>query len=95
MTNWIKQDLAQGKVVLGMGVTMNTPLVVEFLAEAGTDFLFLDLEHGVINLETAHQMVAVLSGRRPLGFARVAGQDAWVLKQALDLGVHGGGGPVR
>ena len=89
MTNWIKQDLARGGLVLGAGVTMDTPLAVELLAAAGADFLFLDLEHGAINLETAHHMVAVLSGKRSLAFARVAGQEDWQLKQALDLGVYG------
>jgi 4-hydroxy-2-oxoheptanedioate aldolase len=89
MTNWIKQDLARGNVVLGAGVTMNTPLAAEFLAAAGADFLFLDLEHGAINLETAHLMVAVVQGKRTLVFARVASQEGWQLKQALDMGVHG------
>ena len=89
MTNWIKQDLARGNVVLGAGVTMNTPLAAELLAAAGADFLFLDLEHGAINLETAHLMVAVVQGRRTLAFARVASQEGWQLKQALDMGVHG------
>lgn len=89
MTNWIKQDLAAGKLILGAGVTMNTPLAAELLAAAGADFLFLDLEHGAINLETAHLMVAAVQGRRALCFARVASQEAWQLKQALDLGVHG------
>jgi 2-keto-3-deoxy-L-rhamnonate aldolase RhmA len=89
MTNWIKQDLAKGSVVLGAGVTMNTPLVAELLAVAGADFLFMDLEHGAINLETAHLMVAAMQGKRALCFARVASQEAWQLKQALDLGVHG------
>jgi 4-hydroxy-2-oxoheptanedioate aldolase len=89
MTNWIKQDLAKGSVVLGAGVTMNTPLAAELLAAAGADFLFMDLEHGAINLETAHLMVAVLQSKRSLVFARVASQQDWQLKQALDLGVHG------
>ncbi len=42
MTNWIKQDLAAGKVILGAGVTMNTPLAAELLAAAGADVLFQD-----------------------------------------------------
>lgn len=89
MANWIKQVLAQGQVALGAGVTMNTPLVAEVLEAAGADFLFIDLEHGAINLETAHLMVAVVQSKRALCFARVASQEAWQLKQALDLGVHG------
>lgn len=89
MTNWIKQELARGKVVLGAGVTMSTPLVAELFAAAGAGFLFLDLEHGAVNLETAHLMVAVVQSKRTLCFARVASQESWHLKQALDLGVHG------
>jgi 4-hydroxy-2-oxoheptanedioate aldolase len=89
MPNWIKEALAQGKPVLGAGVTINTPLVAELLAAAGADFLFIDLEHGAINLDTAHLMVAVLQGRRTLCFARVASQEPFHLKQALDMGVRG------
>jgi 4-hydroxy-2-oxoheptanedioate aldolase len=89
MINWIKHDLAAGNVVLGAGVTLSSPLTAEMLAAAGSDFLFLDLEHGAINLETAHLMVAVVQGKRTLCFARVPSQEPWHLKQALDMGVHG------
>ncbi|MCX6622006.1 MAG: aldolase/citrate lyase family protein [Acidobacteria bacterium] len=88
-TNWIKRDVAQGGVVFGAGITINSPLVAEFLAAAGANFLFLDLEHGALNLETAHLIAAVVQRSRTLVYARVASQEAWQLKQALDLGVHG------
>lgn len=42
LTDWIRQDLAAGKVIPGAGVTMNTPLATELLAAAGADFLFQD-----------------------------------------------------
>lgn len=88
-SNWIKREVAQGKPVFGAGLTINSPMVAEFLAASGADFIFLDLEHGAINLETAHLIVAVLQGRRAQVYARVASQADWQLKQALDLGVHG------
>ncbi len=89
MRNHIKEDLASGRLVLGAGVTINSPLVAEFLAAAGADFLFLDLEHGAINLETAHLMVAVLRNQHCLAFVRVASDQDWQLNQALDMGAHG------
>jgi 2-keto-3-deoxy-L-rhamnonate aldolase RhmA len=76
-------------VAWGAGIVMNTAMSAEILSTSGFDFVLIDLEHGAMDDETAHQMVAVLRGTRTLPVARVAGHEPWQLKRTLDTGVVG------
>lgn len=88
-SNPIKKALREQRVIVGAAVTMDSLLAVEALAGLGFDFLFFDLEHGVFSLETLHHMVALLRGTNTVPIARVASDDAWQLKRALDTGIKG------
>jgi 2-keto-3-deoxy-L-rhamnonate aldolase RhmA len=68
-------------------VTLNSPPVVELLAEAGFDWLFLDAEHAPFNaLEMQSLMQA--AGATPC-VVRLASSDEIHVKQALDIGAAG------
>ena len=68
---------------------MDSLLSVETLSNTGLDFLFIDMEHGVVNVELLHHMAALLLRGKTLPVGRVAGDDAWQLKRALDTGIRG------
>jgi 4-hydroxy-2-oxoheptanedioate aldolase len=85
--NSIKKALREKPVVFGAAVTTESLLAVEAMAAVGFDFLFFDLEHGVLNLEMLHHMVALLRGSSVVPIARVAADDPWQLKRALDTGI--------
>jgi 4-hydroxy-2-oxoheptanedioate aldolase len=84
------RDLWQaGKVAYGVIVTMPSPQIMQMLARAGFDWLLIDLEHGVIDLTTAHAMILATGGTPAVPMARIAVNAAWLAKPLLDAGVLG------
>ncbi len=52
--NRLKKLLKGGAVALGCGLQgVRDPDIIYNIADAGADFVFIDLEHGALNLETA------------------------------------------
>ncbi len=90
ITNETKRKSYAGEVTLGVGVRMARTVEVGLaMRAAGFDWLFIDLEHGPFDLETAQQIsIAALSqGITPL--VRVAGLDAHLSTRVLDSGAQG------
>ncbi len=88
--NATKRKSYAGEVTLGVGVRMARTVEVGLaMRAAGFDWLFIDLEHGPFNLETAQQIsIAALSqGITPL--VRVASLDAHLSTRVLDSGAQG------
>jgi 2-keto-3-deoxy-L-rhamnonate aldolase RhmA len=68
---------------------VRTPSVVQIVANAGYDFLFVDTEHGPFSLETVSDLVrtARLAGVTPL--VRVPDATYSLIARILDLGAQG------
>jgi 2-keto-3-deoxy-L-rhamnonate aldolase RhmA len=71
---------------LGVGVTSPSPELVQMFAHAGFDFIFIDMEHGPISIETAYRMVTATIGTGAEPWIRVTHNDAAQIKLALDAG---------
>ena len=84
-----RQRLRSGAVAIGCVVSFTDPAVSEALAGAGLDFLWIDMEHGGLGVETvqAHIMAAQLAGVTPL--VRVPWNDPVLMKPVLDAGAEG------
>lgn len=83
-----RSRLAAGEVLLGPGIYMSDPQSTEALADSA-DFLWYDLEHQGMNLESLrnHLMVARLKKRTAI--VRVSSWDAQPLQAILDMGADG------
>jgi 2-keto-3-deoxy-L-rhamnonate aldolase RhmA len=55
----------------------------------GFDFLWIEMEHSPITLETLRNMVLATRGLPALPFARVPVNELWTAKRVLDAGVFG------
>jgi 2-keto-3-deoxy-L-rhamnonate aldolase RhmA len=62
--NVAREKLEQGQLSLGVGVRMTRSVeIAKAMAIAGFDWLFLDMEHGVMSLEACAQIsTAALDG---------------------------------
>ena len=85
----LKQRLLAGTPVYGTLVSFGTPPFAEMLSKCGFDFLWLDLEHSSMSLETVHSMLAAMNGSGCEGIVRVPINDPAWIKRALDLGPSG------
>jgi 2-keto-3-deoxy-L-rhamnonate aldolase RhmA len=90
LTNPVKQKLAAGGTALGLGVRMSRSAEIARIARAtGHDFLFIDVQHSLFNLETIGHIAqtAVAIGVAP--FARVRSVRDPDVQALLDNGVTG------
>ena len=88
--NPAREKLDQGQLSLGVGVRMTRSVeIAKAMAVAGFDWLFLDMEHGVMSLEACAQIsiAALDAGIAPI--ARVPNGEYAVATRALDNGALG------
>jgi 2-dehydro-3-deoxyglucarate aldolase/4-hydroxy-2-oxoheptanedioate aldolase len=83
-----RDKLKAGRLCLGPGVSFTDPAVTEALCES-VDFVWLDLEHSPISLESlqAH-LIAARAGGAPALVRVPSSEIAWV-KRVLDIGAEG------
>ena len=87
--NRLKGMLRDGKVPIGIFITLDSSSVAEAMAYAGFDFVILDMEHSPTNIETIHHMVQATRGTNTAPLVRVPWNEDWLIKRALDAGAYG------
>src|SRR5437588_1266838 len=87
--NPVRACLEAGDPVLGLTVTTSNLEVAALAATLGFDFLWIEMEHSPITLETLRNMVLATRGLPALPFARVPVNELWTAKRVLDAGVNG------
>ena len=87
--NTLKAMLREKKVPIGLHVTLDSSSAAEAMANAGFDFLILDMEHYATDLETVHQMIQATRGTRAAPIVRVPWNEQWIIKVVLDIGAYG------
>ena len=88
--NIARAKLDAGELALGVGIRLTRSVeIAKAMAVAGFDWLFLDMEHGVLSLEACAQIAtaALDAGIAPL--ARVPNGEYSIATRALDNGVLG------
>ncbi len=87
--NPVKQKLAAGEIVTGVTLTVNSIEVAAQAAALGFDFLWIEMEHSPITLETLRNIVHATRALPAMTFARVPVNELWTAKRVLDAGVSG------
>lgn len=88
-TSPVKEKLRAGRPVFGCTITVNSVDVAAHAADLGFDFLWIEMEHSPVTLETLRHMVLATRGLPALPFARVPVNELWTAKRVLDAGVSG------
>jgi 2-keto-3-deoxy-L-rhamnonate aldolase RhmA len=87
--NPVKQKLARGEPVIGLVISVNNVEVAAHGAGLGFDFLWIEMEHSPITLDTLRNMVLATRGLPAVPFARPPVNELWTAKRVLDAGVLG------
>lgn len=86
----LKEQMARGEVALGLIVRMvRSPRIVPIAAASGHDFLFVDTQHGVFDLETVESIAAAAASSGVAVLVRVGGSDDGDIGRLLDCGAAG------
>lgn len=87
--NPIKNLLRRGKPVVGMVITVPSSDVVVQAANLGFDFVWIEMEHSPITLETMRNMVLATRGTNTVPIVRIPVNELWTAKRVLDSGALG------
>ena len=87
--NTAKQLLKAGQPAVGIWMALPSVTGAEALATIGWDWLTLDVEHAPFNLETQQALFLAVASQDCVPLARIAANDATIVKQTLDAGAMG------
>jgi 2-dehydro-3-deoxyglucarate aldolase len=84
-----REILRKRELTIGSWLQLGSTDVAEIMANAGFEFLVVDMEHSATGINEAHNLIRVveLSGARPL--VRVPENNLTIIKQVMDMGAHG------
>jgi 2-keto-3-deoxy-L-rhamnonate aldolase RhmA len=87
--NPVRQSLRNGNPVIGVTISTASVEMAAQTAEMGFDFLWIEMEHSPITLETARNMILATRGSRTMPFIRVPVNELWTAKRVMDMGALG------
>jgi len=87
--NPVKTLLRAGKPAIGVTITVNTVEMAAQAAALGFDFLWIEMEHSPVSLDTLRHIVLATRGLKAVPFARVPVNELWTAKRVLDAGALG------
>jgi 2-keto-3-deoxy-L-rhamnonate aldolase RhmA len=88
--NLAKQRLKEGRLALGLGVrNARTVDIAAAAATCGFDWLFIDMEHNSMDVDTAAQISMAAPGMGVTPIVRVPGHEHYHATRLLDNGAQG------
>jgi 2-keto-3-deoxy-L-rhamnonate aldolase RhmA len=85
----LKKALQEGRTVIGATVTVPNVDTALTLANAGFDFLWIEMEHGPMTLESLRSILLATRGAKAVPITRVPTNELWLAKRVLDEGSLG------
>jgi 2-keto-3-deoxy-L-rhamnonate aldolase RhmA len=73
----------------GAWIYLKDPAVTEMIAEAGYDWVIVNMEHGNLNEDLAQALIVPLKGTKCVPIVRVFSKDSDLIKKVLDTGALG------
>lgn len=89
MTRNIRKKMQMGEASIGSWITLAHPAIAEIMAKAGFDWLAVDLEHSVITIREAEELIRVIDLCGVVPLVRLSANDPVQIKRVMDAGAHG------
>ena len=83
-----RAKLAAGQICLGTVITFTDATVTEMLSQV-LDFVWIDMEHNALSLETVQSHLMATKGSDTTALVRVPWNDPVLIKPVLDIGAAG------
>ena len=77
------------KFSVGSWITLNNLSIAEIMADAGFDWLCIDLEHTAIDYNHAQHLILTIQSKGLKAFVRVGENNSRIIKRVLDAGADG------
>ena len=89
MRDTLKNSLTKGQLTIGSWITLAHPAIAEIMARAGFDWLTIDLEHSVVTIREAEELIRVISLCGVPALVRLTSNDQNQIKRVMDAGAGG------
>src|SRR5438067_13494687 len=86
--NRLRQQWRDKRPTFGAIATIPSIQTVQIMAQS-LDWIIVDLEHGPIDLGSAHAMIVATSGTPCVPMVRIAANEPWLAKAPTDIGALG------
>ena len=87
--NRLRNEWREGRPTFGAIATIPSIQTVQIMARSDLDWIIVDLEHGPIDLSTAHAMITATAGTPCVPMVRIAANEPWLAKAPMDIGALG------
>jgi len=84
----LREKWSRGQIPVGSGISFTDPAICEALANV-LDFVFIDMEHNALSLETVQSHIMATKGTDAAALVRVPWNDPVLIKPVLDIGADG------
>lgn len=89
MAKDLKDRLACNALTIGSWLNLGQAGIAEILADAGFEWLVVDLEHSTIGTREAGELIRVIDLKGVPALVRLTANDPGQIKRMLDAGAHG------
>src|SRR5580704_7504340 len=87
--NTAKQKLKEGKDVIGSSVYSPDPNIYCAMANAGFDFLWIEMQHSTLSFADVQKMIFACRGAKAILFLSIPDATESEIQKATDIGVLG------
>ena len=87
--NTVLKKMRSGQASFGLILTVGAPILAEEAAQVGLDWVALDTQHGYWGDQALMNAIQVVSHTLTLPFARIGGNDPFLIGRHLDAGCLG------
>jgi 2-dehydro-3-deoxyglucarate aldolase len=87
--NKVKEKLKNNELTVGSWITLGHPSIAEIMVNAGFEWLVVDMEHSVITLHQAQNLVQIIEPSGVVPLVRVGENNYNIIKRVMDAGAYG------
>ncbi|NQV00061.1 MAG: 2,4-dihydroxyhept-2-ene-1,7-dioic acid aldolase [Parcubacteria group bacterium] len=85
----LRKKLRENKFTIGSWVSVGHTAIVEIMAMRDFDWLVIDMEHSVITLDKAQELIKVIEANSVVPLVRVSENSPVAIKRVMDAGAYG------
>lgn len=85
----LKTKLKRKEVCIGSWISLAHPAIAEIMAKAGFSWLTVDMEHSVITIREAEELIRVIDLCGVVPLVRLSANDPVQIKRVMDAGAGG------
>lgn len=89
MDRTLKTRIKKRELTIGSWLSLSHAPICEMMAQAGFDWLVIDMEHTNIDYQTATDMIRIIELSKCIPLVRVGENSPTIIKRVMDSGAHG------